>query len=94
MAKYVGKRVVPKLCGTWNDHTKYEMLSVVLDESTGDSYVARKEVPAGTGLNQTDYWAISSRYSQQFQNVSNQLTDTLRQVRDNNEETDAYFGNT
>ena len=89
MAKYIGKRVVPKLCGAWNDHTKYEMLSVVLDESTGDSYVARKEVPAGTGLNQTDYWALSSRYSQQLQNVSNQLTDTLRQVKADNEETEA-----
>jgi hypothetical protein len=58
MAKYVGKRIVPKLCGAWNDHMKYEMLSVVLDENTGDSYVARKEVPAGTGLNQTEYWAL------------------------------------
>ena len=29
MAKYVGKRIVPRLCGAWNDHTKYEMLSVV-----------------------------------------------------------------
>lgn len=89
MAKYVGKRVVPKLCGAWNDHTKYEMLSVVLDESTGDSYVSRKEVPAGTGLNQTDYWALSSRYSQQLQNVTNQLTETLRQVRADNNTTEA-----
>jgi len=88
MAKYVGKRVVPKLCGAWNDHTKYEMLSVVLDESTGDSYVARKEVPAGTGLNQTDYWALSSRYSQQYQNLSDQLTETLRAVRADNNETE------
>ena len=88
MAKYVGKRVVPKLCGAWNGHTKYEMLSVVLDESTGDSYVARKEVPAGTGLNQTDYWALSSRYSQQYQNLSDQLTATLRQVRADNDATE------
>ena len=89
MAKYVGKRVVPKLCGAWNDHTKYEMLSVVLDESTGDSYVSRKEVPAGTGLNQTDYWALSSRYSQQYKNLSDQLTETLRQVRADNDATEA-----
>lgn len=89
MAKYVGKRIVPKLCGAWNDHTKYEMLSVVLDENTGDSYVARKEVPAGTGLNQTEYWALSSRYSQQIQNFSNQLTETLRQVRTDNDATEA-----
>lgn len=88
MAKYVGKRVIPKLCGAWNDHTKYEMLSVVLEESTGDSYVARKEVPAGTGLNQTDYWALSSRYSQQYQNLSDQLTETLRQVRSDNDATE------
>lgn len=89
MAKYVGKRIVPKLCGAWNDHTKYEMLSVVLDESTGDSYVARKEVPAGTGLNQKDYWALSSRYSQQYQNLSNQLAETLRQVKVDNDATES-----
>ena len=88
MAKYTGKRVVVKPCGAWNDHTKYEMLSVVLDESTGDSYVARKEVPAGTRLNQTDYWALSSRYSQQYQNLSDQLTETLRAVRADNDETE------
>lgn len=91
MAKYVGKRIVPRLCGAWNDHTKYEMLSVVLDENTGDSYVARKEVPAGTGLNQTEYWALSSRYSQQIQNFSNQLTETLRQVKADNDETEAII---
>lgn len=89
MAKYVGKRIVPKLCGAWNDHTKYEMLSVVLDENTGDSYVARKEVPAGTGLNQTEYWALSSRYSQQILNFSNQLTETLRQVMADNDATES-----
>lgn len=89
MAKYVGKRIVPKLCGAWNDHTKYEMLSVVLDENTGDSYVARKEVPAGTGLNQTEYWALSSRYSQQIQNFSNQLAETLRAVKSDNDATEA-----
>ena len=30
MAKYVGKRVVPKHCGAWTKNKEYEMLSIVL----------------------------------------------------------------
>lgn len=89
MAKYVGKRIVPLPCGEWVQNREYEMLSVVLHAPTGDSYMAKRQVPAGTAITDTTFWAKSSAYSQQFQNVSNQLTETLRQVRADNDATEA-----
>ena len=89
MAKYVGKRIVPLPCGEWVQNREYEMLSVVLHKATGDSYMAKRQVPAGTAITDTNFWAKSSNYSQQFQNVSDQLTETLRAVRADNDATEA-----
>ena len=89
MAKYVGKRIVPLPCGEWDQRKEYEMLSVVLESSSGDSYIARRQVPAGTAITDTSYWAKSSDFSQQLQNVSDQLTETLRAVRADNDATEA-----
>lgn len=88
MAKYVGKRIVPLPCGEWVQSREYEMLSVVLESSSGDSYIARRAVPAGTAITDTSYWAKSSDFSQQLQNVSDQLTETLRAVRADNDATE------
>ena len=38
MGEFVGGRIVPKHCGTWNKRSKYEMLSIVYQPETGDSY--------------------------------------------------------
>ena len=89
MAKYVGKRILPLPCGEWDQRKEYEMLSVVLESSSGDSYIARRQVPAGTAITDTSYWAKSSDFSQQLQNVSDQLTETLRAVRADNDATEA-----
>ena len=47
MGEFVGGRIVPKHCGTWNKRSKYEMLSIVYQPETGDSYISRRSVPAG-----------------------------------------------
>ena len=89
MAKYVGKRIVPLPCGEWVQNKEYEMLSVVLHKATGDSYMARRQVPAGTAITDTTFWAKSSEWSQQIKNYSDQLAETLRQVRADNDDTEA-----
>ena len=89
MAKYVGKRIVPLPCGEWVQNREYEMLSVVLHTATGDSYIARRQVPAGTSITDTTFWAKSSDYSQQIKNYSEQLTETLRQVQADNDATES-----
>lgn len=65
MGEFVGGRIVPKHCGVWNKNSKYEMLSIVYQLETGDSYISRKSVPAGTALSSEEYWAICAEYSAQ-----------------------------
>lgn len=65
MSEYIGNRVVPRHDGVWDSGKNYEPLIIVYEEGTGDSYISRKDVPAGTGLNQKEYWALCARFSEQ-----------------------------
>lgn len=93
MGKFVGKRVVPRHAGVWSNRKAYEPLEIVLEESTGDSYISRKDVPAGTALSQEDYWALCQRFSEQMQlfrnavdqDVAGMHTLTNNTVRDINQ---------
>ena len=58
MATYIGKRVVPIVCGNWDINQPYEMLSIVLDTATKHSYISRREVPAGIAITNTEYWSL------------------------------------
>ena len=100
MAKYVGKRVVPKHCGAWTKNREYEMLSIVLDEASGESYISRRQVPSGTLLTDEYYWSICSLFSQQIadmgeefeerqQAITQNNAETLRQIRADNDATEA-----
>lgn len=66
MSEYIGNRVVPRHNGVWDSGKSYEPLTIVYEEGTGDSYISRKDVPAGTGLNQKEYWALCARFSEQM----------------------------
>lgn len=66
MSDYIGNRIVPRHDGVWDKSKIYEPLTIVLEESTGDSYISRREVPAGTQLSQENYWAMCSRFSEQM----------------------------
>lgn len=75
MSKYIGSRIVPKHCGYWNSTNAYDVLSLVLYPETGDSYIARKNVPVGTDLFNTDYWALAADYSAQLAAVREKVSD-------------------
>ena len=87
MAKYVGKRVVPKHCGAWIQNREYEMLSIVLDEASGESYISRRVVPAGTLLTDEYYWSICSLFSQQIADMGEEFEERQNQITQNNAET-------
>lgn len=87
MAKYVGKRVVPKHCGAWTKNREYEMLSIVLDEASGESYISRRVVPAGTLLTDEYYWSICSLFSQQIADMGEEFEERQTQISQNNAET-------
>ena len=87
MAKYIGKRIVPIHCGMWTKDREYEMLSIVLDEATGDSYISRRQVPSGTPLQDVGYWALHSLFSQQIANMGAEFAERQQTITQNNAET-------
>lgn len=89
MAKYIGKRIVPVHCGRWDQTKTYEMLSIVLEESSGDSYISRRAVPSGTAITDTNYWMLHSLYSQQIKDMSDQLTAAEQRIKADNDQTES-----
>lgn len=51
-------RISPVPSGTWNDTTEYTRLDIVTDPNMQRSYIAKKDVSAGTPLTDTDYWQL------------------------------------
>lgn len=88
MAKYIGKRIVPVHCGRWDQTKAYEMLSIVLEENSGDSYISRRAVPSGTAITDTNYWMLHSLYSQQIQDMSDQLSAAEARIKADNDATE------
>ncbi|MDO5546635.1 MAG: hypothetical protein Q4F81_12615 [Eubacteriales bacterium] len=76
MSDYIGKRIVPRHCGEWDGAKGYEMLSIVLHTASGESYISRREVPAGTDITDGEYWAVCSRFSQQVRDMEEHLQET------------------
>lgn len=89
MAKYIGKRIVPVHCGRWDQSKTYEMLSIVLEETSGDSYISRRAVPSGTAITDTNYWMLHSLYSQQIKDMSDQLSAAEQRIKADNDQTEA-----
>ena len=89
MSDYIGKRIVPKHCGEWDRAKAYEMLSIVLHTENGESYISRREVPAGTDILDGEYWAVCSRFSQQIKDMEIQLQETEGRMNTNLSETEA-----
>lgn len=88
MAKYVGKRIVPKHCGYWDNTKPYEMESIVYDRNSGNSYISRKAVPAGTDISQEEYWALCSDFNLQLEFVSQQMEESEQRIRQDNAATE------
>lgn len=53
--KILGK-VMMTAEGTYDSTKEYDPISLITDEETGKSYISRKEVPAGTQINNREYW--------------------------------------
>ena len=88
MARYIGKRIVPKHCGYWDNTKEYEMESVVYDRASGNSYISRKAVPVGTDISQTEYWALCSDFNMQMDLLEKHFTATEQRIKADNDETE------
>ena len=81
MAEYTGGRIVPTHGGVWDKTRKYEELTIVLNEATGDSYISKRPVPAGTEIYEEHYWVLYSQYNEQITRAEDHLDDTARAIR-------------
>lgn len=88
MAKYIGKRCIPLNDGEHDKTKKYESLTIVLDSSSGDSYISKKDVPSNTELSNTDYWVLHSKYSQQVANLYKNIDDVISKTEQEIERTE------
>ncbi|NCB93330.1 MAG: hypothetical protein EOM40_12355 [Clostridia bacterium] len=88
MAKYTGRRIVPKHAGEWNIRKEYEELQIVLDTESGNSYISNLPVPKGTALTDEKYWSLYSLYSEQIAEAEEHLTQTAGDIRTELSETE------
>lgn len=76
MSKFIGRRIVPKHDGVWDINKEYEELSIVLDKTSGESYISRKPVPVGTAISDESYWMQYSLYSAQIAETAKEMKAT------------------
>ena len=77
MGEFLGKRVVPRHEGDWDKARSYEPLMIVLDPETGDGYISRYDVPAGTMLTNEHYWAKCSHFNAQMHRLETDVAEDV-----------------
>lgn len=77
--QYIGARYVPRFMGLYDATQIYEALDVV-DNGSGTSYIARKIVPAGTPLTDTDYWFVYGASSGAILDLQSRMTDAENDI--------------
>ncbi len=77
MGEFLGKRVIPRHEGDWDKARSYETLMIVLDPETGDGYISRYDVPAGTLLTNEHYWARCSHFNAQMHRLETDVAEDV-----------------
>lgn len=74
--QYIGARYVPKFSDPieWSNKKSYEALTIVTHE--GNSYTSKKPVPINVGIDNTEYWVLTSNYNAQMNNLLNQYQES------------------
>lgn len=93
MSEFIGGRIIPVHGGVWEKSSSYEALTIVLYKATGDSYISRKAVPAGTAITDTSYWMLHSLYSQQIADAVGEMEETEAALRKELSDTEGRMGN-
>ena len=89
MGEFLGKRVIPRHEGDWDKARSYEPLMIVLDPETGDGYISRYDVPAGTLLTNEHYWARCSHFNAQMHRLETDVAEDVEGMHRNLSETKA-----
>ena len=89
MGEFLGKRVIPRHEGDWDKARSYEPLMIVLDPETGDGYISRYDVPAGTLLTNEHYWARCSHFNAQMHRLETDVAEDVEGMHTDLSETKA-----
>lgn len=79
--------IVPADPIEWSAETSYEYLTLVSSADFGQGYVAKRDVPSGTPLTNTEYWIPVASFNAQLAEIMRQLaekasTSDLESIRD------------
>lgn len=87
--KTIGPRtvIVPADPLEWNEGTTYEYMTLVLAPS-GNSYISKRDVPAGTPVTNTDYWIKSSDWNAQLADIQ----DIIKDMKEWSKSNPVYYG--
>lgn len=71
--KTIGPRTVIVMADPleWNEQSTYEYMTLVL--SDGNSYISKKDVPAGTPVTNSEYWVKSSDWNAQLATIDKNM---------------------
>lgn len=72
--------IVPADPIIWNEGSSYEYLTLVASENFGQSYISKKDVPAGTPLTDEDYWIPAAQFNAQLASITSRIGDISKQV--------------
>lgn len=80
--QYIGARYVPKFSdingGVWSSSYTYEALEIV--KHGNDYYTAKKPVPTGIDLSNTDYWVLTGNYNGAIADLTERVVNMEKQV--------------
>ena len=80
--QYIGARYVPKFSdvngGIWNSSYTYEALEIV--KHGNDYYTAKKPVPTGIDISNTDYWVLTGNYNGAIADLTERVVDMEKKV--------------
>ena len=77
--RMIGPRtaIVPADPIIWDNDTSYEYLTLVASEDFEQSYISKKDVPAGTPLTDTEYWIPAALFNAQLAALQKSINDLL-----------------
>ncbi len=81
--KNTGTKVSMTPKGEWVSNTAYRVLDLVYNSDKTIFYIAKKDVPSGTALSNTEYWDIVTDMSdipEQVSNLKSHLNNTKEVV--------------
>lgn len=90
--EYIGARYVPIFDGDWDITKTYEPLIIV--NYQGNSFTSKKYVPSGVQITNTEYWAESGNYSQQIEQLRQELNAAMQEIADLQEIANAALSTT